>query len=246
MKTSIWHSPQALLTAFGLLSALSIFAYGQSPTATQGTPISQSDTGSSTPPESTTSTAVCAHTPCTSVATGRRSTAPPPGPIQFTAAQLEEMRYMRLFSEIEAQERMAEQEGAAGHSDAAASWRGYFAKHSGLTQEDAETVKKIASDYKPKWEALQSKLRAANLAVRPVKGRDPIGYKGSTEYAALLAVNQERDSLFPRVKAELISALGSRSFSRLDSYTLHPRGNTITAPKEGSSTAPSSTTIGEK
>jgi hypothetical protein len=222
MKASIWHISLVLLAAFGLLSTHSTSVYGQEPTVGHN-PASQAS--STTADGGVASIGSCAQPPCSSLNTGRKYSTPPPGPRVHTAAELEEMRYGRLFGELEGLEQAAQREEAAGHSDVAASYRGYFAAKSGLTSDEAETVKKIAANYKTKWEALQSKLRAANQAIRPVKHKDPNGYKDSPEYAALLAVNQERDSLFPSVKAELISVLGSRSFTRLDSYTLHSHDN---------------------
>jgi hypothetical protein len=140
----------------------------------------------------------------------------------MTDAQLEEARYHLLFGEIAAQEKMAQSEEAAGHMEAAASWRAHFAKESGLTQEEAEAVKKIAVEYGQKATDWQAKYRETIQAVRRANPGVRMGRRNSPEIAAL---EQEREDLFPNVKAELVRTLGSRRFTQLDSYTVHSHDN---------------------
>jgi hypothetical protein len=132
------------------------------------------------------------------------------------------MRYSRLFGEIDGLEQAAQREEKAGHNEVAASYRGYFAAKSGLTPEEAETVKKIGEKYTQDWWAWQSKYRETILAVRHANPGVRMSRLNSPEIAS---VEQERVSLFTNMKAELIQALGSRSFTRLDSYTLHSHNN---------------------
>jgi hypothetical protein len=135
------------------------------------------------------------------------------------------MRYSRLFSEIAAQERMAQQEQDAGHSEAAASWHGYFAAKSGLTPQEAEKVKKIGAKYIQEAQALQAKRIEAIRAARHADPGVRVSRFNSPEIAA---VEKEIDDLLPNTKAELITALGSKSFTRLDSYTIHSHESAIT------------------
>jgi hypothetical protein len=128
------------------------------------------------------------------------------------------MRYGRLFGELDGLEQAAQREENAGHNEVAASYRGYFAAKSGLTPEEAETVKKIGAKYTQDWWAWQSKYRETVLAVRHANPGVRMSRLNSPEIAG---VEAERESLFTNMKAELITALGSTSFTRLDSYTLH-------------------------
>ena len=218
-----------LLVGLGPACVHTTRAYGQTTDTGQSTTGTASSDGSL-------NTGVCPQPPCSMGApTGRKSTAPPPGPRVFTAFELEEMRYGRLFGEIAGQEQMAKQEEDAGHSEAAASWHGYFANKSGLTQEEADIVKKIAAKYSQDWLAFQSKERVTILAVRHANPGVRMSRFNSPEIAAL---EQERVSLFTNMKAELIRALGSKSFTRLDSYTLHSHDN---ARYLNSETSPSDT-----
>jgi hypothetical protein len=131
---------------------------------------------------------------------------------------MEEMRYERLFAELDGQERIAKREEDAGNTQTAAAWRGYFAKQSGLTPDEAETVKKLATQYKgeriaarARWASAFRSVRDANPGVRMTRFNSP----------ELDATYREREALLPNFKAELVTALGSRSFTQLDSYMIH-------------------------
>jgi hypothetical protein len=219
MKTSILQFSLALLAAFGLASTLSTFAYGQNTPNGYRTGDKQTSTGSSV--EGTTAVS-CPHEPCTSALSGRKSSDAPHDSKKFTPAQLEVMRYGQVFSEIAAQERMAQSEEDAGNIKAAASWHGYFAAESGLTQEEAAIVKKIGDEYGQKAMALQAKRIQVILAARHANPGVRMSRFNSLEIAA---VEEEIDNLLPNTKAELILALGSKSFTRFESYSLHRLDN---------------------
>jgi hypothetical protein len=120
---------------------------------------------------------------------------------------------------------MAQSEEAAGHNENAAGWRGRFARRSGLTPDEAEIVKKLAAKYTQDRHAAYSKYRDAYLAARRANPGVRVTRVSSPELAAAA---QEREALFPNLKAELIRQLGSRSFSRLDAYSLHRLDNART------------------
>jgi hypothetical protein len=145
--------------------------------------------------------------------------------MHFTQSQLEEIRYGQAFSELEADERMAQSEEAAGRSKDAAAWRMHFAQQSGLTPEEVEIVKKVADKYEQDRHALAAKYRDAVLAARRANPGVRITRANSPEVATAA---EDRENLFPALKAELIRSLGSRSFSRLDAYTLHRLDNART------------------
>jgi hypothetical protein len=157
---------------------------------------------------------------------------PPPLTPEQQQAQNEQFRYEDLFSTLAFHERNAQTEDAAGHPDMAAGWRGYFAKKSGLTSDEAETVKKIAEEYLKEREITQKNYMDAMLTARSL----PHTVRPSRLNTPAIAEAQDAmDSLFPSVKAKLVSALGSRSFSQLDGYTLHMHDNArkFTRPSEG-------------
>jgi hypothetical protein len=131
------------------------------------------------------------------------------------------MRYGRLFGEIAGLEQAAQREDNAGHNEVAASYRGYLAAKSGLTQEEVEIVKKIGTKYGQDSWAWQSKYRETILAVRHANP-DRMSRLNSPEIAA---VKHEKEILFTNMKVELIQALGSKSFTRLDSYMRHSHDN---------------------
>jgi hypothetical protein len=133
------------------------------------------------------------------------------------------MRYGLLFSEIDAQEKMAQAETAAGHADAAASWHSFLATQSGLAPESAEIVKKIGAEYLRKAQALQQERIRVTIAVRHANPGAHMSRFNSPEIAK---VEQEIDALLPSVKLELIQALGPKAFTQLDSYTLHSHDRT--------------------
>lgn len=220
MKSSIW---KVFLLLIGLgLPSVGLRAYGQSP------PTGQSGSGvQSTPP-------ACDNPPCSplpsetgasgqdgrrvSGSAGRKGVPAPPDPGQIERMD-QEMRYSGLFASLEADEKLAQQLEASGDSVNAASWRANFSRKSGLTLEEAEAVKKIAAQYRKDSDTLNAGCHADLLAARRAYGAN-----GGPKFLEIPACQQLRN-LFPRAMANLTTALGSRSFTRLDSYTLHMDDN---------------------
>jgi len=134
----------------------------------------------------------------------------------------QELRYSDLFADLALYERKAQSEDAAGRAAMAAGWRGYFAKKSGLTEADAEIVKEIGKEYEQRRDEVNkayrravSEARAEPHTARPSRHNTP----------AIAEAEDALYGLFPETMAKLVSALGQRSFTRLDSYTIHMHDN---------------------
>jgi len=109
---------------------------------------------------------------------------------------------------------------AGGDAEMAEAWRTRLQKYSGLTAEEAEQVKQVARKYLADRQSFEQKAAAIASqyrATHPYEQRklnDPV----PPEFAPL---RQESLDLVHHAIAELVTALGSRSFSRLDLYTIH-------------------------
>jgi len=213
MKASIWRISLVLLIALGLLSAHSISAYGQAlPTARSGSGVGL---------------AACDNPPCVmeshgpGLNTGKTVQMPPPLTPEQQARREQEHRYVDLFGDLEGIERLAQSYETAGDSSNAASWRADFARKSGLTPEEAEIVKKIAAQYRKDFVDLNESCRADQLTARRTYGGDPDARRKFLEGSTC----QQLYNLIPKAMADLLTALGSRSFTRLDGYTRHMHDN---------------------
>jgi hypothetical protein len=153
-------------------------------------------------------------------ATGKQQVVIPAMTPERAARIDQEMRYVRLFGQQEGFELLAKSYEAKGDTAAAASWRAEFARRSGLTPEEAEKVKRIATQYTQDFLGLNADcthaLLTALAAHVKVQHSDPKSIPVSC---------QRFDVLFPKVMADLLAALGSESFTRLDSYTRHRLDN---------------------
>jgi len=156
------------------------------------------------------------------------------------AEQNREMRYGMLFSRLEADEKSAQRYDSAGDAATAAAWRGHFAKQSGLRPEEADAIKKIAQDYLRERDVRTKRYmdaRSAALASHEQK------HPSRINTPEIADAEDSLKALFPTVIANLLSALGSRSFSRLDSYTIHMHENARVSSSQGgdgpSNTSPS-------
>jgi hypothetical protein len=148
------------------------------------------------------------------IATGRLHQIHVPTPEQIERRE-QEKRYSILFASLEGDEQLAQQSEAAGDTSNAASWRADFARKSGLTPEEAEIVKKIAVQYSQDQISLNAACHDDQLAARHTYGPNAgPGFLGIPSCQQLM-------NLFPKAMADLVAALGSRSFSRLDGYALH-------------------------
>jgi hypothetical protein len=235
MKNSIWHQLFVLLAALGLANTLSTYTFGQAQPPTEGGGSGVGLGACDNPPCAIVS---CGVRPCNedgrpnTISTGKTTAMPLPLTEEQQQARNEQFRYEDLFSTLAFYERYAHTEDAAGHANMAAGWRGYFAKKSGLNPDEAETVKKIAEEYLKEREITQKNYMDAMLTARSL----PHTVRPSRLNTPAIAEAQDAmDSLFPSVKAKLVSALGSRSFSQLDGYTLHMHDNarSFTKPSEG-------------
>lgn len=224
MKALTWN---LLITSTACLSFASFSAtstYGQAAADLRSTATPGSD-GSQTG-------IVCANPPCKSAPSGKKSTAPHPGTIKQTEAELEQGRYSGLFGELAGLEQAAQRAESAGQTDIAASYRSYFAAKSGLTQEQADIVAKIGADYMQQGGVLQAKRIQTTLAVRHANPGVRMSRFNSPEIAE---VEQEIADLLPTAKAKILAQIGPKAFTRLDSYMLHRNDNMKTlGPGAGS------------
>jgi hypothetical protein len=213
MKNSIWHLSFTLLISLALTSSISTCIYGQQPQPPSGE--HGSGVGSAT----------CDNPPCAqlpndgrpvSITTGKHHPIHTPTPEQIERRE-QEMRYGGLFASLEADEQLAQRLEAAGDTSNAASWRADFARKSGLTPEEAEIVKKIAAQYRQDQISLNADCRTDLLAAQ--KAYAVVRTAGS-KFPEIPTCDKLRN-LFPKVLADLVTALGSRSFSQLDGYALH-------------------------
>jgi hypothetical protein len=155
---------------------------------------------------------------------------PPPLTPEQQQALNEQFRYEDLFSTLTFYERQAQKEDAAGNADMAAGWRSYFAKKSGMTTDEANTVKKIAEEYLKEREVRYKNYRDAISTARSL----PHTVRPSRLNTPAIAEAQDAlEGLFPSVKAKLVSALGSRSYTRLDGYTIHMHDNAKILYRQG-------------
>jgi len=213
MKNTTWSLTFALLIGLTLTSSISKCIHGQQPQPPSG------EHGSGI------GLAVCDNPPCaplpsggrsTNIATGKHHTIQAPTPEQIERRALEK-RYSGLFAHLEALEDLARREEAAGDTSNAASWRADFARKSGLTPEEAEIVKKIAAQYRVDFVALNADCRADLMAAQKAYA---VERTAESKFPEIPTCDKLRN-LFPKVMADLLTALGSRSFSRLDGYALH-------------------------
>ena len=213
MKTSILHLSLALLAATGIAISAATVAYGQAP------PTGQSGSGAGL--------AACDNPPCVmeshgpGLNTGKKVPMPPPLTPEQQERRDQERRYTALFAHLEGHERLAQSYEAAGDSANAASWRADFARKSGLTPEEAEIVKKIAAKYRKDFVDLNESCRADQLTARRTYAGDPDARRKFLEGSTC----QQLYNLIPKAMADLLTALGSRSFTRLDGYTRHMNDN---------------------
>lgn len=214
MKNSIWYLSLALLSSLGLANTFSTHAYGQSSGAAP-----QTSPGQGSP------TVSCGSAPCPqtggqgSISNGGKRYTPPPPKTEEQKEKIEKQgRYDDLFSQLEAQERLAKSYEDAGDASNAVSWRADFARKSGLTPEEAEIVKRIGVQFRKDRETLSANYYAAIAAAHAqhIKPQDSPDF---------VDVKQKRDTLFPKTMADLLTALGSKSFTRLDGYTRHMHDN---------------------
>jgi hypothetical protein len=216
MKTSILYLSFLLLAGLGLASALTARAYGQAP------PTGQSGSGVQSTP------AACDNPPCVmeshgpGLSTGKKHSVPPPLTEEEIRLRDQERRYVDLFSQLSAQEDMAKRAEAGGNTEMAAAWRGRFARMSGLTTEEAEIVKKIGAKFQIDRRSANDNYVSTLVAARKAYPGDYHSQNNSPDFAA---ARDRLQNLTPNVIANLVTALGSRSFTRLDSYTLHMHDN---------------------
>lgn len=160
----------------------------------------------------------CSNPPCTRMPTGKHHGAPPsPTPAQREQFE-QEMRFGSLFAHLDMEEREAEAEEKAGHTEMANAWRADFARKSGLTADEAAKVKQIAAQYLLDHQAASENLRSTLIAVRQA---NPGVRMSATNSPEIAAAQQRMKDLFPKAVADLLAALGPESFSRLDGYTRH-------------------------
>jgi hypothetical protein len=142
---------------------------------------------------------------------------PPPLTPEQQERKDQDKRYSGLFGSLEADENLAQRLDATGDSANAASWRADFARKSGLTPEEAEIVKKIGAQYQKDFWALNASCRADQLTARRTYGAD----REAKAKFLKDSTCQQLYNLIPKAMADLLTALGSRSFTRLDGYTRH-------------------------
>lgn len=222
MKTSILHLPLVLLVVLGLASTISAYVYGQEP------PTARSGSGVGRP-------AACDNPPCVmesygpGLNTGQNVPMPPPLTPEQQERRDQERRYSGLFGDLEGLERLAQSYEAAGDTVNAASWRADFARKSGLTPEDAEIVKRIAAQYLKDFVALNESCRTDQLTARHTYGTDQAA---RSKFLETSTCKQLRD-LLPKTLSDLLVALGSKSFTRLDGYTRHMFDNARVLNRQG-------------
>ncbi len=221
MKTSIWHLPLTLLAAFGMACTPSTRAYGQAP------PTGQSGSGVQSTP------AACDNPPCVmeshgpGLNTGQKHAMPAPLTPEQQERKDQEKRYTRLFASLEADENLAQRLDAAGDTVNAASWRADFARKSGLTPEEAEIVKKIGAQYRRDQVTLNASCHADLLAARHTYGA-----QAGPKFLDVPSC-QQLWNLTTKAVGDIISVLGSRSYSRLDGYTRHMLDNARILYRQG-------------
>jgi hypothetical protein len=154
---------------------------------------------------------------------------PPPLTPEQQERRDQERRYSGLFADLEGLERLAQSYETAGDTANAASWRADFARKSGLTPEEAETVKKIAAQYRKDFVDLNESCRADQLIARRNYGGDRAAKSKFLEASTC----QQLWNLLPKAIADLLTALGSRSFTRLDGYTRHMNDNAKILYRQG-------------
>lgn len=203
---------------FVLLAALVLLQCGGLPAASAQVSATPS-TGQSSTTGSGQTAVGCANQPC-SARTGRQHTISPMTPEQLAHLELGK-RWVGLFAHLEAQERLARYFDAQGNAAEAASWRADFARKSGLTPEEAETVKKIAAQFRKDQVSVNAVCQADMKAAREAWLRE----RGTGARFPEVPSCEQLHNLLPQATADLLTALGSRSFSRLDEYTRHMHDN---------------------
>jgi hypothetical protein len=203
MKTSLGHYLFVLLACFGLMSAILNCAHGQH---TKSSTTAESTTAQSAPNQS-----LPEHTVIT---LGN----PPEG---YIPPSEEVSRYLYFFGQLRAWNEVAKKEEDAGNTGWAEHWRTRLEKRSGLTAAEADQVKKIAFQYFQDDKSLRQRSMDADIQSGSPKLRHHnIGEKLviSPEASALM---KEHYDLVNKAIAQLVTDLGSRSFSKLDLFTRH-------------------------
>ncbi len=220
MKVSILHLSLALLAGFGLASTLTTRAVGQQP------PTGQNGSGAG-------GAAACDNPPCVmeshgpGLNTGIRRKMPPPLTPEQQAHMEEDRRYSGLFASLEADEKLAQRTEEAGDTANAASWRADFARKSGLTPEEAEIVKKIGAQVRQDQISLNAACQSDQSAARRAYGA------GAGPKFLDIPACQQLMNLLQKAQSDLLVALGSRSFTRLDGYTRHMFDNARILSRQG-------------
>jgi len=211
MKTSIWHLTFVLLVGCGLASVLPKPACGQD---TQSAPTD----GSATVPSG--HNVVPPNVPHPGQHTGQATNCvigqPPAGHIVESE---EVMRYEGFFMVVRGWDDAAKSTDATGGDHGMAeAWRTRLKKQSGLTSSEADEVKKIAYQYLEDDAAWAQRFVEAGYQART---DHPNAMPGSYPTPEIDALRREHIDLVNKAIANLVTTLGSRSFSRLDLFTRH-------------------------
>jgi len=232
MKNSIWHLSFVLLAGLGLASIPTLRTYGQDtpsePTATteQSTP----ETGSTHQAQGDQSTAAMPTSQ-----NGHRVIVLGTLPEGYVAPSEEVERYMYFFEMLRSWDTLAKRAENSGDSGWAEYYRTKLAKESGLTEEQADQVKKIVYQHLQDEQASGQRVEETNKKSGAYLHRPDPGHGQklviTPEQAAL---RQEHWDLVNKAIAQLVSTLGSRPFSKLDLYTRHmdDRMKTQQAPRK--------------
>jgi hypothetical protein len=129
-----------------------------------------------------------------------------------------ERRFLNVFGEIASEQRYADDTEKAGDSVTAAAIRTRFQRMSGFTAQEAQAIKELGERYHIDSQAQHDKEIATVIAVRKANPGVHMSRLNSPEIAE---VQQERGLLWNKLKTDLIQALGSRGFTKLDSYSRH-------------------------
>jgi hypothetical protein len=196
MKASILHLSLALLAAVALASALSTNASGQNPgTGSVESPLPDN----------------LNHLP------GGGDATPPAD--WFTPQTEEERRYLGFFRELRAWDENADHLDAPENSDSSEFSLPRLEKESGLTSSEAAWVRRIVFQY------IQDDQDDARI-MTGIRNRAIADYPNSWKsivYSDPEYVNLHKlqSKLLTRAIAQLASILGSKRFTKLDSYTRH-------------------------
>jgi len=151
---------------------------------------------------------------------------------QVSDERKQEMRYELLFLHIKSLDEHAAHIRASGDAGMATAWENHLERQSGLTHEQAEQVKRIASKC---LSDVQENSRQAQEALHEYRDQNP---NASIKPGALpINLQQMEDQRWTIVEAaiqELISTLGTKGFASLDQYDLHRHDTTdqLTTPRK--------------